>query len=419
MPVRSIAATAPPSDTAPAADATARPSRERTGRPETGQSTGRIRPATVGDLDRLVALEAACFETDRLTRRSFRGLIDKPSATLLAMEAEETPAAGDGASGRAPAALIGYVLVLYRSGVASARLYSIAVVPEARGRGVAQRLLAAAEDAARGHDCISLRLEVHVDNAAAIALYQARGYRPFGRYLDYYQDHGAALRFQKSLIASAPSPSAPPYYAQTTEFTCGPAAMMMAMRAVDQSVTFNRGLEFRLWREATTVFMQAGHGGCDPLGMAVALKRRGFAVEVPVNRPGPYFVESVRAPDRREAIALIQADYAREAAALGIPVHLSPLTGSQLLAALDEGAVVLALVSHYRMIRSRTPHWVLVYGHSGNRVLIHDPWVEPDRMETAAAAAALPIPVAAFDRMSPWGRSKLKAALIVRRTESP
>jgi ribosomal-protein-alanine acetyltransferase len=354
-----------------------------------------------GDLEALTALEAACFETDRLTRRSFRNFIEKGRATLLVADID----------GR----VAGYALVLYRSGTASARLYSIAVAPDARGRGVAESLMQSAEDAARARDCIVMRLEVRADNAAAIALYRRRGYRPFGRYLDYYEDHGEALRFQRPLIASSPTPTAPPYYAQTTEFTCGPAAMMMAMRALDPAAAFDRATEFRLWREATTVFMQAGHGGCEPVGMAVALARRGFAVEVFVNQDGPFFVDSVRAPDRREAIALIQADYAAQADDLGIPIHRAALGPAAMQEALDSGAVVLVLVSHYRMLRSRTPHWVLAYGRAGASILVHDPWVERDHMETEVAASALPIPLAAFDRMSRWGRSRLRAALVVRR----
>jgi ribosomal protein S18 acetylase RimI-like enzyme len=363
-----------------------------------------LRAAGLADLDGLTALEAACFQTDRLTRRSFRSFIDKGRATLLVADVD----------GR----LAGYALVLYRSGTASARLYSIAVAPGARGLGLAAALLQVAEDAARQRDCIVMRLEVRADNDAAIALYRRRGYRPFGRYLDYYEDHGEALRFQKSLIASARTPDAPPYYAQTTDFTCGPAAMMMAMRALDPSIPFDRTAEFRLWREATTVFMQAGHGGCEPVGMAVALVRRGFSAEVFANQDGPFFTDSVRAPDRREAIALIQADYAAEAHDLGIPIHRTPLSPTLLQEALDTGAVVLVLVSHYRMLRSRTPHWVLVYGRAGNSVLVHDPWVERDHMETEVAASALPIPMAAFDRMSRWGRSRLRAALVVRRGDA-
>ena len=59
--------------------------------------------------------------------------------------------------------------------------------------------MAAAEAYCLKQRCVSLRLEVRKDNAPAIALYEARGYRPFGEYPDYYADGAAALRMEKRL----------------------------------------------------------------------------------------------------------------------------------------------------------------------------------------------------------------------------
>jgi hypothetical protein len=51
---------------------------------------------------------------------------------------------------------------------------------------------------------------------------------------------------------------------------------MMAMKALDPAMELNRTLELRLWREATTIFMTSGHGGCGPYGLALSAYRRGF-----------------------------------------------------------------------------------------------------------------------------------------------
>lgn len=361
----------------------------------------RIRAATLYDLDALVEIETACFDNDKVSRRSFRDFIRHGRSTLLVSES------GEG--------ITGYILVLYRRGTALARLYSIALMPSARGSGLAFALMSAGEDIARDHGCLSLRLEVRPDNAAAISLYSRLGYKQFGTYLDYYEDHADALRFEKRLVRPMPSGSAPSYYSQTSEFTCGPACMMMALKAFDPAVEFGRVEEFRLWRESTTVFMQKGHGGCEPVGMAVALARKGLSVEVFLSQEPPLFVDSVRLKDQREALTLIQEDYRREAEELGIPVHIVPLDNAALSAALAEGAYVIVLVSLYLMLGSRTPHWVLVYGEENGRFLIHDPWIEKDALETESAAAALPVPKEAFERMARWGRGRLRAAVIVRK----
>ncbi len=143
----------------------------------------RLRPATSGDLDALVALETRLFTYDQMSRRSFRRLIGARSASLLVAEHG--------------GAFAGYVLVLFRPRSAVARLYSIAVAKP--GRGIGPALLAAAENAARRRRCRLLRLEVHERNAAAISRYRKSGYVLSGRRLAYYTDRGNALRFEKPL----------------------------------------------------------------------------------------------------------------------------------------------------------------------------------------------------------------------------
>jgi hypothetical protein len=63
-----------------------------------------------------------------------------------------------------------------------------------------------------------------------------------------------------------------PHYRQTTDFTCGPASLMMAMKTLAPQTKIDRGLELQLWREANTIFMgpSGGHGGCSALGLALA-----------------------------------------------------------------------------------------------------------------------------------------------------
>ena len=57
-----------------------------------------------------------------------------------------------------------------------------------------------------------------------------------------------------------------PHYGQTTDFTCGPSSLIMAMKALRPSVRADRGLELQLWREANIIFSGAsgGHSGDGP-----------------------------------------------------------------------------------------------------------------------------------------------------------
>ncbi len=64
----------------------------------------------------------------------------------------------------------------------------VATLPEARRRGLASALLAAAEVLAREAGMRGIRVDTPVDNAPARALYLARGYAPGDRMPRYYGD---------------------------------------------------------------------------------------------------------------------------------------------------------------------------------------------------------------------------------------
>lgn len=144
-----------------------------------------VREVKADDLKDLLELEGICFQSDRLSRRSLQRWIKGESRIFQVLEIE----------GR----MRGYGLVLLRAGSGLARLYSIALHPEVRGRGYAGELMRALEEAAANEGRKSMRLEVAKQNSAAIQLYQRLGYRVFGELPDYYEDHSDALRMEKPI----------------------------------------------------------------------------------------------------------------------------------------------------------------------------------------------------------------------------
>ncbi len=361
-----------------------------------------IRPAVLEDVPALVALEEAMFAHDRISRRSFREFVTSESARLLIAASPE-------------GVMAGYAVVLFRRTTSVARLYSIAVAPDFAKRGLGHRLVEAAETTAREKGELFMRLEVRPDNKAAIRLYQQHGFREFGRQLDYYEDHADALRFEKWLVSHAPeSARVVPYYAQTTEFTCGAAALMMAMAALRPGLEMSRRLEFDIWREATSIYLISAPGGCDPVGVAVAANRRGLDATVHVNQSGPYFVDGHRKESARDIMIAAQEHLAAEAVERGIAIVEEPLSGDSLVKLLDSGAVVIVLVSTWRMYREREPHWVVAYDHDQRHIFVHDPFVDPEKHEVPFGKAALAIPISVFDAIAVYGRSRLRAAIVLR-----
>jgi ribosomal protein S18 acetylase RimI-like enzyme len=375
-------------------------------RPAAMQDPIRLRPAVPADLARLVEIERRAFVGDIISRRSMRRLLAAPSAVVIVAELGGVTA--------------GYVLLLFRSPSNSARLYSIAVDPEARGHGVGPALIAAAEAAALDRDCIWMRLEVHEGNTHAIARYRQAGFQQFGRRSDYYEDHGTALLMEKRLERPlAGLKTAPPYRHQTTDFTCGPACLMMALAWADPENRPEPGLEFRLWREATTIFMTAGHGGCGPYGLAVAARRRRLDPEVYVNRQPPYFLDTVQSESKRRVMRLTQSDFRREADTLGIPTRMRALGKSELLRIFETGGVAIVLVSGYQLRRRRIPHWVFAFGHEGRCVLVHDPAAMRNDQDIAISAETYAVPWDEFERMTRFGSDHLRAAIVIRKGSRP
>jgi [ribosomal protein S18]-alanine N-acetyltransferase len=82
--------------------------------------------------------------------------------------------------------------ILMRRVAEEAEVLTLAVMPNARRRGHAAKLLAYALEDLRNRGTASCYLEVAVDNAAARALYQAAGFTDCGTRRGYYERTGAA-----------------------------------------------------------------------------------------------------------------------------------------------------------------------------------------------------------------------------------
>ena len=143
-----------------------------------------IREATIQDLDELIAIEQLCFDSDKLSKRSFRHHIQSEHSDLLIVENLTDTVFPN---------VLAYGLILRHQGTRLARLYSLAVLPEVRGYGLAQKLITSLEKIAVKRGRFYMRLEVAKNNHAAIKLYETSGYRVFGEYSDYYEDHSDAL----------------------------------------------------------------------------------------------------------------------------------------------------------------------------------------------------------------------------------
>jgi ribosomal-protein-alanine N-acetyltransferase len=143
-----------------------------------------IRPAALGDLPHLAALEAAAF-ADPWPESVMASELAQPGGVMLV-------AVGGG--DRPPS---GYAC--FRLGGGEAELLRVAVAPAERGRGIARRLLAAGLEQLRAAGVASCYLEVRPANASALAVYRALGFELCGRRWAYYRDGSDALVLRRQL----------------------------------------------------------------------------------------------------------------------------------------------------------------------------------------------------------------------------
>jgi hypothetical protein len=188
---------------------------------------------------------------------------------------------------------------------------------------------------------------------------------------------------------------------------------MMAMKALRPGLEMNRQLELRLWREATTIFMTSGHGGCGPYGLALAALNRHFRTDVYVSGEGIHLVDSVRSEQKKEVMRLVQEDMHQQLNALNIPIYESGVSSAEIEACLGHGGIPLVLISSWQIYNAKVPHWVVVTGSDDSFIYVNDPFVDREEGETPIDSINMPILKEKFESMARYGRVGLQAMVVL------
>jgi ribosomal protein S18 acetylase RimI-like enzyme len=149
-----------------------------------------LRVAGPADLDALYRFELLCFPDHPFRRDHIAWILENDRAMTVAED-------GDGG--------MSAVMMLLFEG-RTCRVLSVGVVPGARRRGTATRLMRIAEAFARERACTTMRLEVSAQNLPAIELYRRLGYRTDGVLYGYYSWGEDAYSMSKA-VSSAPKAS--------------------------------------------------------------------------------------------------------------------------------------------------------------------------------------------------------------------
>lgn len=359
-----------------------------------------IRLATEHDLGELVRLEQVAFETDRFTRDQVDYLLSRSRATVFVAELDSTVA--------------GAAYILWRKRHGAARLYNLAVDPVHQGMKIGGTLLAECELEAARRGCRAMTLEVRQDNERAIAFYQAKGFTVKRTLPDYYEDGMAGLKMTRDITVVVPAKLRLniPYYAQSLDFTCGPACVMMALKYFTAQIELTRELEMTLWKEATLIFMTSGFGGTDAYGLALAAVNRGLTCRLTISIDTTPMLKSVRVQTKREVMKIVHSDMKKRARRVGVSSAIYDYGIDEVISALHRGLVPIALISTYRLTGDRVPHWVVITGFDEDHVYIHDPDVASYKRDKSRARH-LQIEKHEFLRMSRYGKEVYRCLLLL------
>ena len=148
----------------------------------------RLRDYTPNDFDAIWRLDQVCFAQGiAYSRDEMRMYLALKSSFCILAESD--------------AKLAGFTIVDSRP-PRPGYIVTIDVAPEARRLGVASALLAETEKRLRQQRSPGIRLEVAVNNRAAIGFYKRHGFNEIGIKPGYYNGHLDALSMEKELAAN-------------------------------------------------------------------------------------------------------------------------------------------------------------------------------------------------------------------------
>ena len=186
-----------------------------------------------------------------------------------------------------------------------------------------------------------------------------------------------------------------PYMRQTTDYTCGPAALSMLLAHYGILERVSRAAELDLWRQATTMI------GCDPYGLALAADGQGATPRIVISSEGTLFLSEVKTEQERELRRFIQDGFRDRAGQAGIETELRTFDIGELAAVIKAGGAAIVLVDEILVHGDVCGHWILVHAMDGDDVfLAHDPWTEVSQGESWADGYDVPYPAGGLDRIA-------------------
>lgn len=161
----------------------------------------------------------------------------------------------------------------------------------------------------------------------------------------------------------------------------------------------------------------SGHGGCHPVGLALAAAKRGYESQVYLNTEAPLFLEGVRSAEKKQVMRVVHDQFLEQAHHAGVQICYQDINQPRLQTLLEEGYALLILISTYRLDGKKAPHWVMLTSMDERCLYVHDPDLDATQ-QRAIDCQYLPIAREDFEKMSSFGSGRLRTAVAIKQKKS-
>lgn len=162
-----------------------------------------------------------------------------------------------------------------------------------------------------------------------------------------------------------------PFYKQSTEFTCDPACLIMAIKYFLPRTKINLDLELNIWRESYGI----GIPGCMPQGLAYSASLRGLDSVIICRRSEMNKITLKMTNKEDIPISIyVSKKFFQGALRRKTKIIYKKPTLTDLQEYLSIGVPVV-MINMNKLHGKNSPHWVVFTGYDDKHVWIHDPYM--------------------------------------------
>jgi len=194
-------------------------------------------------------------------------------------------------------------------------------------------------------------------------------------------------------------------YPQTSYFTCGPAALLTAMKNLNKKINLTPLDEFLIWKEANTIFMGEGHPGCGTYGLGCSSIKRGFNTEIYTNVKTNelLFDDCITDKQEKNVYKQMEEEDRRAYVEAGGIIHFKKIAAKTIQKKLNNSHLALTLIDDPHI--KNGAHWVTLITSNEDTITCFNPYAEKEFLTS--------IKTKDFDNYFSYGKNKKQAFLLL------